>query len=402
MDKAPNAPGVEVASSATWVGNNENTGHGYGGDGYSLEVKIPLADLPAKVDPDRLGLNITPYDNDDTAAPGSSTLRHIDMSTRLAWSAFGSVQSDPFRWGLATLPGYTPPAGPPEVAPPANVSHPNLDGAQSPQTIYGSARSGVPISGRDPGAGLAVGGVNLTDTGADVALHATGSGKARIYLWSGDPGQIPVFTTTCDEPAPDYGLTPCGTSDGGIPPWSPDQSGRVVDSKEVDITPGDPVVTFGLDADQRARLQHDGSALISFETDDDTVQAFDVPLARPQMWLTATRGGSEDGSRLRLSVEMGGPQPFPGTPAGNVQFQVDGANVGPPVAVGGDGRAGLTVPDPGETAAHTFTALYDGSWDYVPTPRRSAALRLGFPARPARPGHEGREAGRPSCSSPAG
>ena len=31
-------------------------------------------------------------------------------ASRVAWSAFGSVQSDPYRWGVATLPGYTPPA----------------------------------------------------------------------------------------------------------------------------------------------------------------------------------------------------------------------------------------------------------------------------------------------------
>ena len=60
-----------------------------------------------------MGLNITPYDEDNTAAAGTTTLRHIDQSTRLAWSTFGSVQSDPYRWGHATLPGYTPPAGRP-------------------------------------------------------------------------------------------------------------------------------------------------------------------------------------------------------------------------------------------------------------------------------------------------
>ena len=55
-----------------------------------------MAVLPAAVDPTRMGLNITPYDNDNNAAPGSTTLRHIDAGqTRLAWSAFGSVQSDP-------------------------------------------------------------------------------------------------------------------------------------------------------------------------------------------------------------------------------------------------------------------------------------------------------------------
>ena len=81
---APNAPGVQVASSATWVGtNNVSTPHAYAGGGYDLEVKIPMAILPAAVDPDRMGLNITPYDNDDNSANG--VLRHIDAGkTRVA------------------------------------------------------------------------------------------------------------------------------------------------------------------------------------------------------------------------------------------------------------------------------------------------------------------------------
>jgi hypothetical protein len=97
VEGAPNAPGVQVASTARWVGTNDTrTDHSYAGGGYDLEVKIPMADLPAAVDPDHMGLNITPYDNDDnTGGTGSTVLRHTDQSTRLAWSTFGSVQSDP-------------------------------------------------------------------------------------------------------------------------------------------------------------------------------------------------------------------------------------------------------------------------------------------------------------------
>ena len=153
VDDAPNAPGVQVVSTATWVGSNETTvDHAYAGGGYNLEVKIPLGILPSAVDPNRVGLNITPYDNDNTAAAGTTTLRHIDNSTRLAWSSFGSVQSDPYRWGLAALAGYTPPPGRSPTPTPPNVSHPNLNGIDSPQTIAQSARDGVPISGRAPGA----------------------------------------------------------------------------------------------------------------------------------------------------------------------------------------------------------------------------------------------------------
>ena len=115
-----------------------------------------------------MGLNITPYDNDNTAAAGSTTLRHIDNSARLAWSTFGSVQSDPYRWGRATLPGYTPPAGRPTTPRTPNVSHPNLDGADSPQTIAQSARNGVPISGREPAPAAR----GITITGAVLAPGA--------------------------------------------------------------------------------------------------------------------------------------------------------------------------------------------------------------------------------------
>ena len=112
VDQAPNAPGVVVKSTATWVGSNTTTvDHSYGAaGGYNLEVKIPIADLPAAIDPNNMGLQITPYDEDNTAAAGTTTLRHIDLSTRMGWSTFGSVQSDPYRWGKAVLANYTPPA----------------------------------------------------------------------------------------------------------------------------------------------------------------------------------------------------------------------------------------------------------------------------------------------------
>jgi hypothetical protein len=296
VDGAPNAPGVQVASSASWVGSNETTvDHGYGAaGGYNLEVKIPLADLPAAVDPDHLGLNVTPYDEDNTAAAGKTTLRHIDQSTRMAWSTFGSVQSDPYRWGHATLPGYTP-SGSTTTATP-NVSHPNLDGVLSPQTIYQSATNGVPISGRAPAPdndSLDVKDAKLTKLPppppgngpkpptpplkAEIQLKATGPGTAHVFLWTGDHANIPVFVSSCAmtaDPPPDYGFTPCAVTDGGIPPWSPNMSGRVVASMDVTITKkGDQKVTFPLERAQYDELVADGSVLISFETPNDEVQA---------------------------------------------------------------------------------------------------------------------------------
>ena len=286
VSDAPNAPGVEVASSATWVGTNETTtDHAYAGGGYNLEVKIPMADLPAAVDPAHIGLDITPYDNDNNAAQGSTTLRHIDAGqSRLAWSAFGSVQSDPWRWGHASVAGYTPPAGRPTTPEPPNVSSPNLNGVDSPQTIAQSARNGVPISGRDPAPQqnrIRDVDVDLSPSAATLRFRTNGTGRAHVFLWSGNKGYIPVWVTSCALPAdppPDYGMTACALGDGTVPPWSPDMSGRVVRDQVVQIRRPWQTVTIPLDAAAYAKLRQGGSALVSFETEDDEVQALDVPL----------------------------------------------------------------------------------------------------------------------------
>jgi hypothetical protein len=288
VSDAPNAPGVRVVSSATWVGDNETTtDHAYAGGGYNLEVKIPMAVLPSAVDPSRMGLNITPYDNDNNAAPGTTTLRHIDQGqTRLAWSAFGSVQSDPYRWGIATLDGYTPPADRPATPSEPNVSSPNLDGIESPQTIAQSARDGVPIAGRTPAPAhdrIWILRSRLRSDSAEIDILGSGRGTARIYLWAGEKRYIPVWTTSCSpaaDPPPSYGLTACAETDGGTPPWGANMSGRVVRSATVDVRPGLRRVTIPVDAAARAALAADGSSLISFETRDEEVQAFDLPLRR--------------------------------------------------------------------------------------------------------------------------
>jgi hypothetical protein len=283
----PNAPGVEVASSATWVGTNETTtDHAYADDGYVLEVKVPMAVLPAAVDPARIGLNITPYDNDDTSAEGTTTLRHIDASTRLAWSAFGSVQSDPYRWGHASVTGYTPPPDRPTTPAEPNVSNPNANGVDSPQTIHQSARNGVPIAGRPPAPEddrISKAEVTLRRDAAEVELRASGPGRARVFLWSGEEGYVPVWNTSCspaDDPPPSYGLSACDVTDGTTPAWSPDMSGRVVGDAIEQIGAGRTRITIPLDAGARERLARDGSALISFETPAGEVQALDLRLSR--------------------------------------------------------------------------------------------------------------------------
>jgi LmbE family N-acetylglucosaminyl deacetylase len=285
----PNAPGVEVASSATWVGTNETTSpadHAYAGGGYVLEVKVPMAVLPAAVDPARIGFNITPYDNDDTSAAGTTTLRHIDNSTRLAWSAFGSVQSDPYRWGHASVTGYTPPPDRPTTPAEPNVSNPNANGADSPQTIHQSARNGVPIAGRVPAAAderISKAKARLSRDAAEIELTAAGPGRARVFLWSGEKGYIPVWNTSCspaDDPPPSFGLSACSRTDGTTPAWSPDMSGRIVGDEVEQLQPGRERIRIPLDDADYERLARDGSALISFETPAGEVQALELRLSR--------------------------------------------------------------------------------------------------------------------------
>jgi LmbE family N-acetylglucosaminyl deacetylase len=353
VDGAPNAPGVVVKSTATWVGSNDTgVDHSYGAEGgYNLEVKIPMADLPAAIDPEHVGLNITPYDEDNTAAAGTTTLRHIDQSTRLAWSTFGSVQSDPYRWGHAVVQGYTPPADRPTTPAPPNVSHPNLDGVDSPQTIAQSARDGVPISGRNPASGVSVSKVVLTPGVFKAQIDAPAAGRAHVFLWTGDEGQIPVFNTSCSiaaDPPPDYGLTACALTDGSIPPWSPDMSGRVVRDLKVDVKAGNTTVTIPLDRAAFDKLAGgDGSALISYESSADEVAAFDVPLKATS--ADGTVGGTVPAT---LSLSLSGPASFGAFTPGVAQ---DYTAVTKATVTSTAGDATLSVSDPGHLMNGAFS-----------------------------------------------
>jgi hypothetical protein len=140
------------------------------------------------------------------------------MSTRLGWSSFGSVQSDPYRWGRAVLPGYTPPAGQPTTPAAPKLARP-LDSADSPQTIAQSARNGVPIAGRDPAPaarGLSVGGAVLTPAALKLDLVAGAAGTAREFIYDvrpqdGNKSYTRVWDTSCapaTNPAPTTGSRP--------------------------------------------------------------------------------------------------------------------------------------------------------------------------------------------------
>jgi hypothetical protein len=148
--------------------------------GYTIEAKIPFKTLPAAVDPAHMGLDLFVYDSDTQDKTGQ---------TRIGWSTWGGVQGDPYRWGRATLPGYTPPAGQPTEAPapamPTDVAH----SVNSPQSILQAARTGVPL-GAGPAAPRSdtariAGRPEVRGSSVTFTIAATGPGTAYSYAWDG-------------------------------------------------------------------------------------------------------------------------------------------------------------------------------------------------------------------------
>jgi LmbE family N-acetylglucosaminyl deacetylase len=279
VEGGPNAPGMEVVTNAVL-----NAGRTYDGGAYDLEVKIPLDVLPAAVgptsgaptgdpasndaDPLFMGLNITPYDSDTQDHTGQ---------TRLAWSPFGSQQSEPYRWGHAYVDGYVPPVGRPATPTEPIIPDSALQGVESPQTIYQSATNGVPISGLQPSRALQVSNVELGSAALEMDLQSNEAGTAHVYLWTGPHGNIPVFTSSC--PDDQDGFNACSTSDGAPPPWGTDMSGRVLRHVRVDVATGTDDLSIPLDADAYETLRANGSALVSFESASGGARAWYFPLA---------------------------------------------------------------------------------------------------------------------------
>ena len=120
------------------------------------------------------------------------------------------------------------------------------------------------------------------------------------------------------------------------------------------------------------------------------MQAFDAPLAQPsRVRERRARRRRRGGATLRLAADVEGTPGFPGTPTGTVQFKVDGANVGAPVALDGDGRAHLDLVGLDLTKDHVITAAYGGDGDYAARSADAAAPapQPGPPGPgPARPG----------------
>lgn len=159
-------PGVEVASKL----KDPYTG-------YVIEGKIPANALPSTVDPEHLGLNLFVYDSDTQDKTGQ---------TRIGWSTWGGVQGDPYRWGVARLPGWTPPQV--ETKEPV-IPLESLSSLDSPQSIAQAARTGVALSGGPQAARKAAARlVSAKRAGKAVVarIKVRGAGTAHLFALARD------------------------------------------------------------------------------------------------------------------------------------------------------------------------------------------------------------------------
>ncbi|WFE57396.1 sugar-binding protein [Micromonospora sp. WMMD712] len=161
---ATTAPGMTVVSKVTSP---------YAG--YTIEASIPFAVLPDAVDPERMGFNVLVYDSDT---------QDLSSQSRLGWSTFTGVRADPYRYGLATLPGYTPAARQPSAPVFPDTAARSV---HSPQTIAQSAVDGVAPAAvaRLPEKALRLTDQRRVPGGVKVTLRADRSGTAYLYAWDG-------------------------------------------------------------------------------------------------------------------------------------------------------------------------------------------------------------------------
>ena len=145
--------------------------------GYVIEGKIPASALPSTVDPKHMGLNMFIYDSDTQDKAGQ---------TRIGWSTWGGVQGDPYRWGVATLPGWTPPEV--ETKEPV-IPLEALASVNSPQSIAQAVRTGVALSGGPEAAKRSSAKlVNVERRGAAVRARIRARGPGTAHLFAVDGG----------------------------------------------------------------------------------------------------------------------------------------------------------------------------------------------------------------------
>ncbi|MFE3448266.1 sugar-binding protein [Nonomuraea sp. NPDC059194] len=161
--QGPDVPGMRVAAK---VASGE----------YAVEMAIPMELLPGAVGPARLGLNILVYDSDTQDKTGQ---------TRIGWSTWGGVQGDPYRWGVATLPGYQPPPGRPTTPPDPVIPDTGLSSLDSPQSLEQAVRLGLPLAGgpaaRPSERARITSAVRAPDA-VRVTLRAGSAGRAHLFV----------------------------------------------------------------------------------------------------------------------------------------------------------------------------------------------------------------------------
>ena len=144
--------------------------------GYTVETAIPMALLPSAVDPQRMGLNILPYDSDTQDKTGQ---------TRIGWSVWGGVQGDPYRWGRAVLDGYQPPADRPTAPAAPVIPTEALSSLDSPQSIEQAVRTNVALAGRPASAAGELAWVDqarLRGETVQVRLRVRDAGTAHVVV----------------------------------------------------------------------------------------------------------------------------------------------------------------------------------------------------------------------------
>nr|WP_218566173.1 sugar-binding protein [Vallicoccus soli] len=148
--------------------------------GWSVELKIDAADLPAAVDPQRMGFDAFVYDSDTQDRTGQ---------TRIGWSTWQGVQGDPYRWGRAVLEGYEVPDDAPDAPVAPVVPSEALDSLDSPQSLEQAVRVDVPLAGGPQAPARRSGWVAAAEErGSAVAVRVRATGAGRMTLFVRDAG----------------------------------------------------------------------------------------------------------------------------------------------------------------------------------------------------------------------
>ena len=114
------------------------------------------------------------------------------------------MQGDPYRWGRATLEGYTPPADRPTEAPEPVIPLTALSSLDSPQSLEQAVRIDVPLAG-DPASRRSDAGwvtdARRSGSTVDVRLRANGPGTAHVHVVDGS-GVVGSRTVEVDRGTP--------------------------------------------------------------------------------------------------------------------------------------------------------------------------------------------------------